>query len=441
MEKPPLAPKPRYIPQQKAVPQALNVDSSQSPINTVKSTHFSQPHLSKPPTPEWKSVSVFSSDYQSHFQQAATPQGLLHPRTKEKHDIESGQASVSTPYKVQLSSADQLNPAQATQSQGHGTVKKNLNLVNGSLASKRNATSILDAPHLSSTNKFQSKPVLLIPTQSRHSADEHSDHSSSVLLPVEKASPISVQNKAKSSHVGQPEKRDVTSQEKGGYNKPMYKALTVNESNLTQLYKEGRTPIKQKKSRSRPEAQNDNVEPLGNYSHWKVLPSEQKAGQDAPNDSRSENTPRKRSGITLKPKVKSLNQADLKESLKKLKDFKLFSKGGQGPESTAGKDEQSVDQGWHTTKIQNRSQITIPQYRTHHVNIQQDDFTVEHSVDGDCVENEHPYSDGLDSINVCGTQRPQTPTNWQRNVFNKEERMNGKIGESEARVGQDYNKR
>lgn len=454
MEKPPLAPKPKYIPLQ----QALNVDCSQSPINAGKSTHVSQPYLSKPPTPEWKPVSVFTSDHHSHFQQVASSRGLLHPRTKDEYDIESGQASASSPHEVHHFSDDPV-----THSRSHRTVKNYLNLINGSLGSEKNATGIPDAPHVSSPSRLlhksaESKPVLLIPTQRRHS-DEHGGHSSAVLLSVHKASPISVLNKAKSGHVGHPEKPDVTSQKKGGYDKPKYKALTVKESNLAQTYKEGRTPKKQatteKKSRRTPEIQNNDVELLGNYPHWKLLSSEQKTGQDVPNDTRSENTPRKKSGITLKPKVKSLNQADLKESsdgqrkssFKKLKDFefsvkklpKLFSKGAQGPEIASGNDEQSVDDGWHITRNQNRSRTQIPQYRTHHVNIQQEEFTLEHSVDGYSVEGEHLYYDVLD--NVCGMQTPQTPTNWQRNGSDKEEKMNGKIGESNTRVGQDYNKR
>lgn len=469
VEKPPLAPKPKFIPLQKTVPQALNLDCSQAVINSVKSARVSQPYLSKPPTPEWKPVSVFTSEYQSHFQQQVDgDHGLRHPQTKYKYDYNSGLPSASTPHNVQEFSGDQLKPMRVTHSQNHGTV--NLNLINGSVASERNATSIPGAHHASPPTGLhskcsESKLVLFNPTQRRHSADEQNGHSSSVLLPVRKASPIPVQNKPKSSHVGQPEKPDITSQETAGFVKTKYKALTVKESNLAQVYKEGRTPRKQgrsdKKSRSRSETQNGNVELLGNYPRWKVISSEQKTGLDVHNDARSETTPGKKSGITLKPKVKSLTQVDLnhsdgqrKSSFKKLKDFefsvkklpKLFSKGGQSPEVTSGKDEQSVDEGWHATRNQNRSKIQIPQYRTHHVNIQHVEFNVGHSVDGDGVENDHLYSDVSDNINVCnpkspGIETPQKPTIWQRHLSNEEERINGKIGEYNTRLKQDYNER
>ncbi|MCI4380183.1 hypothetical protein PGIGA_G00236850 [Pangasianodon gigas] len=471
VEKPPLAPKPKFIPLQKIVPQALNLDCSQPPVNTVKSACVSKPCLSKPPTPEWKPVAVFTSEYQAQFQQQLDNiQGLPHSRNKYKSDINPGQASATTSHTVPEFSGNQLKPTRVTHGQGHGTVKNNLNLTNGSVVSERSATSMPHAAHVSSPTGLQpksaeSKPILLNNTRRRHSADEQNGNSSSVMLTVGKASPSPVQNKPKSSHGGQLEKPDITSQESGRIVKPKYKALTVKESTLALVYKEGRivTPRKQttneKKSRNRLETQNDNVELPGYYPRWKVLSS---TGQDVHNNTTSESTPGKKSGTTLKPKVKSLTQADLnqsdglrKSSFKKLKDFefsvkklpKLFSKGGQGLEITAGKNEQSVDEGWQATRNQNGSQIQIPHYRTHHVKVQHDEFTIEHSVDGDGVENEHLYEDMPENMNVCnpkspGIQTQQKPTIWQRNVSNKEEIMNGKtrvLGEFNTRMRQDYN--
>lgn len=464
VEKPPLAPKPKFIPLEKAVPQALNPDCTSPPINTVKPARVSQPCLSKPPTPEWKPVSVFTSDYQSHFQQEVdNDQGLLHPRTKYKYDIHSGQVSASTPYNIPEFSGNQLKAMQVTHNQSQGTMKTNLNLINGSVASERNATSIPPVPQISSPTGLhpksaESKPVLLNLTQRRHSAGEQNGRLTSILLPVQKDSPVPVQSKPHSTHVRPPEKPV----------RPKYNALTVKESTLAAVYKEGKTHRKQakseKKSRSRLDIQNDNVELLGNYPRWKVHSSEPKTIPDVLSDTRSEGRRGKQSGITLKPKVKSLTQADLnqsdgqrKSSFKKLKDFefsvkklpKLFSKGGQGPEITTAKDELSVDEGWHGTRNQNKSQSQIPQYRTHVVRVHHEEFTVEHNVDGDDVDNEHVFEDVTEDINACiskspGIQTPQNATIWQRNISNKDEGINGKMqdhGEHNTRVRQDYNER
>lgn len=474
MEKPPLTPKPKFIPLQKTAPQTLNLDCSQPPISTEKSARVSQRCLSKPLTPEWKPVAVSTSEYQSHFQQQLdNAQGLLHSRNKYKSEINSGQPSATTPYKVHEFTGDQLMPLRIIHGQSHRTVKNNLNLTNGSGGSERNATSIRHASQVFSPTGLQPKSTaskLALNNTQRRDTDEQNGHSTSFLFPVRKSSPILVQNKPKSSHVEQPEKPDITSQESGGFVKPQYKALTVKPSTLAVVYKERRTvtPRKhtrsEKKSSSRPESPNDNVELLGNYPRWKVHLSEQRTGQDVPNNSKIESTPGKKYGITLKPKVKSLTQADLnqsdgqrKSSFRKLMDFefsvkklpKLFSKGGQGPETTAGKDEQSVDEGGQATRNQNRSQSQIPQYRIHHVKVQQDDFTVEYNVDGDGVENENLYEDSLENINVSipkspGIQTQHKPTIWQTNLTPKEERMNGEtqvIGEFNTRVRQDYNER
>lgn len=469
VEKPPLAPKPQFIPLQKPVPEALNLDSSQPPINTVKYEHVSQPRLSKRLTPEWKPVSIFTSEYQSHFpQQFDSTQDLLQSHVKHKSYNDSGQSSVSTPRNVHEFSGAQLKPMRVTYGQSQGTVKNNLNFSNGLVGSEKNTTGKPHTAQSSSTSGLhpksaESKSFLFNPTQRRHSADEQNDHLFPV--PVQKASPIPVQNKPKSSHVGQPEKPDITSQEPRRYVKPKYKALTVKESTLAQVYKEGKTvaPRKQtneKKSRSRPEIQRDSVELPGYYPRWNVVTSEQRQGQDLPNNTTSDTTPGKKS-VTLKPKVKSLNQADLsqpdaqrKSSFKKLKDFefsvkKLFSKAGPGPEVSTGKDEQSVDEGWHTTRTQNRSQLQIPQYRTHHVIFQHHEYSVERSVDGVDVENEHLYHDMSENINLCspkcpGTQTPQTPMIWQGNLSDKEKRINGKtqvLGEFNTGVGQVSNQR
>lgn len=456
VEKPPLAPKPKFLPLQKTVSQAPNQDCSQPPVNTVTSAHVSQPGLSKPPTPEWKPVAIFTSEYQSHFQeQLDSTQGLLPSQIKYKSDINSGQASVTSPHNVHEFSGDQLKPV-------------HLNLSNGSVGSERKATrkphtALVSSPIGLHPKSAESKHVLLNNTQQRHSADEQSGYSSSVLLPVRKALPVPAQNRPKSSYVEQPEKSDITSQETGGLVKTKYKALTVKDNTLALVYKEGRmvTPRKQttteKKSRSRPGIQY--LELPGHYPRWKVLSSEQKIGQDVPNDTTAESIPGKKSGITLKPKVKSLTQADLnqsdgqrKSSFKKLKDFefsvkklpKLFSKGGQVPGISTDKNEQSVDQGLHANRNQNRSQILIPQYRTHHV--QHDEFTIEQNVDGVGVENEHLSEDVSENKKVCIPKSPgiQTPPIWQRNVFNNEERTNGKmrvIGQFNTKVRQDYNER
>lgn len=468
-EKPPLAPKPKFIPLPKTVSQPLNLDHSQPPINTVQSACVSQQCLSKPLTPEWKPVAVFTSEYQSHFQQQLdNVQGLLHSQLKSKSEINSGQPSATTPYKVREFSGDQLMPLRVIYGQSYGTVKNNLNLANGSGGSERNSTNIPRAAQIFSPTGLQpksaeSKRVLLNSTQHRHSADEQNGHSTSIPFPVQKASPILGQNKPKSSHVEQPEKPDLTSQESGGFVKPQYKALTVKESTLAVVYKEGRTVSPRKHTRnerqssSKPETQNDDVELLGNYPCWKVHSSEQKTGQDVPNN-RTESTSGKKSAITLKHKVKSLTQADLnqsngqrKSSFKKLMDFefsvkklpKLFSKGGQGPETTAGKDEQSVDESRQASRDQ------IPQYRTHHVNVQQDERTAEHSVDGNSVENEQLYEDILENINIYVPKSPriqtqQNPTIWQRYLTTKEERKNGKtqvLEELNTTVSQDHNER
>ncbi|KAF4091195.1 hypothetical protein AMELA_G00034310 [Ameiurus melas] len=453
VEKPPLAPKPKFIPLQKTVPQALNVDSSQPPINTVKS----KPCLSRLPTPEWKPVAIFTSEYQSHFQkQLDSTQGLLHSQITYKSEISSGQASASTSHNIREFSDDQQKQMQVIHGQSHGAVKNNLNLTNDSVGSERNATSIPHASHDSSPTRVQPKftesnPVLLNNRQRRHSADEQNG--------VQKC----VQNKLKSSHGGEPEKPDISSQKSGGHVKRQYKAFTVKEYTLAAFYKEERTVTPRKhtthkmKSRSRLETPNDNVELPGHYPYWKAVSSQQNTGQAVPTNTTSESTPKKKSGTTLKPKVKSLTHADLhqsggqrKSSFKKLKEFefsvkKLFSKGGQGPETTTDRDEQSVDEVWQATRNQNRSQIQIPQYRTHHVNTQHDEFSVEHSVDGDDVD-EHLYEDIPDNINVCipkspGIQPQPKPPIWQRNFSNKEERMSGKmqfLGEINTRVRQDY---
>ncbi|XP_026990884.2 FYVE, RhoGEF and PH domain-containing protein 6-like isoform X1 [Tachysurus fulvidraco] len=460
--KPPLAPKPNFIPIQNIVPQALDLDHSHTPINTVKYARVSQPYQSKALKPEWKPVAVFTSEHQSLFKEQLESTKDF----KYKPEINSGQASATIPHNVLEFSDNQLKPVQITDGQSYRTVKNNLNLTNGSGYSERNVSSITYVAHNSSPTGLQPKstdpkPELFKNTRShqrRHSADDQNGTLSSDQLSVQKAPPIPVGNKPKSSHVGQPEKPYITSQQSGGIGKKKYKALTVNENTLALVYKEGRavTPRKQKKSRSRLDTQNDNVELPGHYPRWNRLSSDQRTDQEVPNNTTSESTPGKKYGSALKPKVKSLNQADLnpsdgqrKSSFKKLKDFefsvkKLFSKGGHGQESTPGKEEQSVDEGWHVTKNENRSQFQIPQYRTHHVSIPYDDFTVEHSVDGDGVENEHLYEDRPENINAgaSGIQTQQTPPIWQRNISNQEERMNRKtqfIGEFNTRVRQDYN--
>ncbi|KAF7707527.1 FYVE, RhoGEF and PH domain-containing protein 6-like [Silurus meridionalis] len=388
VEKPPLAPKPKYIPLQNSNPQATNLDCSQPTKNNVKSPNVSQLCLSKSPTAEWKPVSVFTSEYQSHFQQLERGQGLLPSQNKYKPVIYSGQSQATTPHNVREFSGEQLETPRVTHGQGHKTVKDNL--TNGSVSSKKKATSKPHAANVFSQTGLQpksdeSEPILFNNTQRRHSIDD-----SSVPLHAQKTSPIPVQNNSKPS------------QESGGYVKPKYKALTVKEHTLAQVYSEGLTPKKQKKSKSRQESQN---ELAAFYPRWKALSPEQQTCLDVPTTATTpESTPGKKSGTSLKPKVKSLNQADLnhsdgqrKSSFKKLKDFefsvkklpKLFYKGGQGPEITSSKDEQSVDKGWQITRNQNKSQIQIPQYRTHHVKIQHDEGAVELSVDGDDVENGH----------------------------------------------------
>ncbi|KAG7329376.1 hypothetical protein KOW79_007550 [Hemibagrus wyckioides] len=447
VEKPPLAPKPKFVPLQNTLPNTLDLDCSQPPIHTVKALHVSQPCHSKALKPEWKPVAVFTS--KSLFkEQLDSTQDLLPSQIKHKSEINSGQASTTIPHNVQEISDDQLRPMRLPHGQSYGTVKSHQNLTNGSDCSERNASGITYAAPFSSPTGLQPKsdlkPVLLNNTQHRHSTDYQNGSSSSGQLSVQKAPPIPVQSKPKSSHAGQPEKPHITSQESGGIVKQKYKALTVNEKTLARVYKDGRTPRKQsseRKSRSRID-QHDNLDLPGQHPHWNSFSPEQKTGQDVPNNTTPESTPRRKHG--LRPKVKSLNQADLnmsdgqrKSSFKKLEFSvkKFFSKGGQ--ETTAGKDEQSLDEGWQVTKNQNKNQIQIPQYRTHQVNIQYDDLTVERSVDG---ENEHLHKDRPENINA-GT--PKTPgIQTQRNIFNHEERTNGKtqvVGEFNTRVRQDYN--
>ncbi|XP_053361993.1 FYVE, RhoGEF and PH domain-containing protein 6-like isoform X2 [Clarias gariepinus] len=456
------------MPLQKSVPQALDLDASQPPMNSALA---SQPRPSKPFKPEWKPVSVFASEYRSHFQQQVDSTQHSRSRNNDKAEVNSTQASATSPHNVREFSVDHMKPIQVLPGQNHGTVKTRHNLTNGSAVSERKATSTPHATHVFSPTVLQPKttefiPVMFNNTQRRHSAGEEHGHLSSVLLPDQRASPISVQNILKSSHVGRPEKSDITSR---GHVKPKYKALTVKESTLASVYKEGKavTPRKritnEKSSKSRTESQTDNVDPTGDYPRWKVFSPEQKTGRDVPDNTTSESTPGKKSGSTLKPKVKSLTHVDLKQSdgqrkssFKKLKDFefsmkrlpKLFSKGGQGPETTPSKDEQSVDEPLPVTKNQTRNQILIPQYRTHQVSFPQDEFTVECSVDGDDFGNEYQYGDLQENINVGITKSPgvlmqQDPTIWQRKASEKEESINGKMQdcrEFNTKVNQDHNK-
>lgn len=414
----------------------------------MKSSRGSQPCHSKALKPEWKPVAVFTS--RSLFkEQLDSTQDLLPSQIKHKSEINSGQASTTIPHNIREISDDQLRPMRVPHSQSYGTVKSHQNLTNGSGCSERNASGITyDAPFSSPTGlqpKSDLKPALLNNTQHRHSADYQNGSLSSGQLSVQKAPPIPVQNKPKSSHAGQPH---ITSQQSGGIVKQKYKASTVNEKTLGLFYKDARTPRKQsseRKSRSRID-QHDNLDLPGQYPPWNSLSSEQKTGQDVPNNTIAESTPGRKHG--LKPKVKSLNQADLnmsdgqrKSSFKKLEFSvkKFFSKGGQ--ETTAGKD---LDEGWQVTKNQNKNQMQIPQYRTHQVNSQYDDLTVERSVDG---ENEHLHKDRPENINAGTPKTPgiQTQQNfpiWQRNIFNHEERTNGKnVGEFNTKVRQDYNER